>query len=62
MTTRLQKQLNATANKRARIRERITKAEDQHKPVAGLRPKHIDATAAQLKAEIRIERKKERAA
>lgn len=56
--TRTQKKLISIATKRARFIQRIAKAEQQHKSVKELQGRLVDATTQQIRAEVRLERKR----
>lgn len=58
MTTRTEKRLLVISNKRQRLMQRIARAGSAHKATRALEAKLVDATAEQLRAEVRLERKR----
>ena len=58
MTTHTEKRLLTLSNKRQRLMARLHKAVEGHKATRDIQAKLVETTAAQIRAELRIERKR----
>lgn len=56
--TRTERRLITLSNQRARLMARIAKAGESHKATRELQARLVDATAKQIRAEIRLERQR----